>query len=115
MDNWDYFYFSALRVIVAFVMAKAVADAVFDRRSNWIDYTLGFLGLCYLGAVFWDSIDGRWFSGLDQYVTRPAITAFLVVAYYGLHLERNRLRRLDSRGKEKRHDTRGNVTVGGSK
>lgn len=48
---WDYFYFSALRVIVAFAMAKAVADAVFDHRFNWIGYTLGFLSLCYLGAV----------------------------------------------------------------
>lgn len=101
MDNWTYFYFSALRLIVAFVMAKAVADAVLDRRSNWIDYSLGLLGLMYLGAIFMDSLDGGWFNtGLDQYVTRPTITLFLVVAYYGLHIERNRLR--DSHPREEK-------------
>lgn len=86
-------------------MAKAAADATFDRRANWIDYTLGFLGLCYLGAVFWDSLDSHWFSGLDQYVTRPAVTFFLVVAYYGLHLERGRLRdQGPKKEKKKRHE-----------
>lgn len=101
MDNWTYFYFSALRVLVAFVMAKAIADAITDRRSNWIDYALAALGVAYLGAVLADSLNRHWFDGLDQLFTRPTIALFLTISYYGLHLERDRLRNLSNPRKEK--------------
>ncbi|MBF6594967.1 MAG: hypothetical protein IVW51_11050 [Thermaceae bacterium] len=95
MDNWLYFYYSAIRVIIAFVMAKAVTDAMMDRRSNWLDYALGALGLVYLGTIFADSLDARWFiNRTDHLITTPVVALFLAIAYYSLHLERDRLRHL---------------------
>ncbi|GEM88194.1 hypothetical protein [Meiothermus granaticius] len=83
MDNLNDVLGSLTRVIVSFVMAKAIWDCYIRPHPTVLDIGLALCGLCYLTAVFLDSADWRWFNQTYAALTKPSVTGFLVLAYFG--------------------------------